>query len=474
MKILLLFLLALTAEAAPLSRWQAATVQVSSFPCLTERPRFSGSGLLVSLQQKVYVLTSEHVVIQSAAICQEVSGLKAELVAADYLKGLALLRVLEPTAEMVAAAVPHEELSGTAGSSLAALGFPSGSDQLQVLREGKTVNATSRRALIAGVPEMIEASGLPVEYGMSGGVLVSGEGNYSFAGILSHQVLRREAGRPTSPGEVKPGEAGNASDLTLAIPAAIAREWISGAVKGQEEWRRDPDSQIEGKEAVVFGPLVFSLKQKSAKDVWDVGGADGTGIGGADGTGIGGEGKGSALDPEQLLTVEITLNPAADKSRVMSDSNLEQWRGWLLAGRKVEAVFLRNANAKRLQKIGSLAQFFTFWMRDKMIPLAVRSKVGEQKADSEVLIKLASGVAGLAQQARDSLEGAELKAWFTLLRDSSLLAQNGLISSKELLGTLEGQNDIYWRQFYDRDFQGAVALESAIQDLAQQMKKMGL
>jgi len=480
------------AKSLPLASWQNATIQVSSFPCLTERPRFSGSGLLVSYQGNIWVLTSEHVVIQdkSSATCHEAEGAagmaRTELVAADYLKGLALLKLPKPSDSLRQAAISLDDLrldgSFSSFPSLAALGYPAGSSQLQTLTDGKLITAESQRALIAGISHMIEAANLPVEYGMSGGVLLgSDSGTASILGFLSHQVLRRETGRPSGANDVNPGDSVSRNDLALAIPANEAVSWFLDQFKKSDQlvWQRDPQAQKNSQEVVQYGPLLFSLIHKNAKDVWDVGGADGSGIGGGDGSGIGGgddHGNGSGSE-EELQTVEITLNPAVDpvmRAKPLVDPTLETWRNWLLTGRKVDVVFLKNKDARRLLKIGSLAQFFTFWLRDTLVPVAVRSKVGDMHSDGEQLIRLASVSAGLAQGARDKATNVDKKAWFSMLRDYALMAENGLASSQDILGTLNGANDVYWRQFYDEDFDAAVAMESSVQNLVQQMKKMGL
>jgi hypothetical protein len=239
-------------------------------------------------------------------------------------------------------------------------------------------------------------------------------------------------------------------------------------------WQRNVQAQKTGVEAVEFCSLLFSLKQKKAKDVWDVGGGDGSGIGGGDGAGIGGGDGGAPVVGEEIQTVEITFIPGADTAKSFSDSRLEQWRKWLLSGRKVESVFLKNPEAKRLMKIGSLAQFFTFWLRDKYLPVAIRSKAGDLHSDGEQLIRIASVAAGLSQSARDKAMNVDEKAWLSLLRDTAILAQNGLASSTEVLALLNGANDSFWREYYDHDFDSAVALEASIQNLAQQLKKMGL
>ncbi len=454
---MLLLLSAISAWAAP--DWREATVKITSFPCLTESPRYEGSGLVFAREGASYLITSEHVVLHSREkeICHEAGGQRLDLVDADFAAGLALLRF--PVAEP--GAVAFADLREDSGP-LSALGFPAGSESLAVLANGTLLTATSRRALIAGQPTLLEGAGLPVEYGMSGGVLLSGNG---FAGILSHQVLRREAGKATRPQDLTPGP-GSDNDLVLAVPAAAVKNWITSRLAGERaEWRRDSASQRLSRPALRYGSLLFSLKQGKGGDVWDIGGSDGSGIGGDE------------PNAEELSYIEMSFVPGAtpaEKSRVFRDPSLDRWREWLLAGKKVRLLFLKNPAAKRLLRLQSLSQFLTFWQRDGWTPVAIRSRLESAPGDAEKMLQRARTLETLAQGARDRTANAEKKAWFALLRDQGVMAENLLVSSGEVAALLGGENDRYWREFYDEDFERAVELEAAIQLLIEQMKKMGL
>lgn len=468
-----------SAFALPLARWQEATVKINSYPCLTESPRYQGSGLLFAVNNQVYVLTSEHVLIQdaSAQTCHQVSGEALELISADFKSGLALLKVKD-AGKLLAQSIPISELKhNTSSSEVLALGYPAGSEGLNTLTGGKLLTSESSRALIAGISKLIEASNLPVEYGMSGGILLTQVGNdFAFAGILSHQILKREAGKPTRPDEMKPGPSSQ-NDLTLAIPALAAVNWVSsqGTARTEPQWQRNPELQISGKDALQYGPLLFTLKLKKAQDAWDIGGAY---DGGSDGSGIGGDEDGDGIpDSELLQTIDVTFVAGAtssEKGQSLQDPLLNQWRQWLLAGKKVSVVSLKNPQARALVRIQSLSQFLTLWLRDNYQPLGIRSKDSNAKTDADILVLKARAVASLAQEARDKTTVVDQKTWFALIRDTALSAETGLATSKDISALLTGESERYWREYYSSDFDNAVALETVIQALIQQLEKMGI
>jgi hypothetical protein len=476
MKTLLGFLLlsCSPAFALPLVAWQEATVKMNSFPCLTESPRFQGSGLLVSFKGEVFVLTSEHVLIQDSSdkTCHTANGASFDLVVADFKSGLALLKAKDSGA-LLSTAIPLEKMQhNTSSMDVLALGFPAGSEALNTLANGKVLTSESPRALIAGIAKLIEASNLPVEYGMSGGIMLSQNGSdYSFAGILSHQILRREAGQPTRPDDLKPGP-NSQNDLTLAIPVNSLLTWLHAQSKPQTEpvWKRNPELQVAGKDSLQYGPLLFTLKLKKAQDAWDIGGSDASGIGGDDN-------GNNPQDGESLQTIDVTFVDGAsstDKGTAIQDPLLNQWREWLLAGRKVSVVSLKNHQARALVKLQSLSQFLTLWLRDGYQPLGIRSKDANAKNDADVLVLRARAVAKLTQEARDKTTVMDQKAWFAVIRDTALSAETGLASSKDISALLTGESERYWREYYSSDFDNAVTLETAVQALVTQLQKMGM
>lgn len=486
---LFIFSFNLLAQDLSLDLWKNAIVKIKSYPCLTQRPQFSGSGFLIKSNDRLQVITSEHVLIQDNGekFCHEISNHKitsqiTKIKSIDYMKGLSLLEV-EKTDKLKDLAIDIKSLQPpkllAASTNLVALGFPADSEQLQALNGGKLISTQSLRAWLPEVPEMIEASGLPVEYGMSGGVLLSqtSEDRYVFSGLLSHQILRRSAGAGGQVDIPELNRSAGVEDLALAIPATLINTWLNSYPHLNEmNWRRDAEAQINEREVITLGPLRFELEKMAAATLFSTAGADGTGIGGADGTGIGG---GTKSSPEFLGVVNITLNPHADynlKVASLNDPLLNTWRSWLLQGQSVKIIFLRGTNSHRLLRFSSLAQMFTLWKRAQNVPVTLRSINGhsdQAEASLKNLLRMSQKVAQLAQTERELALNNEDKAWFGLLRDSSLLAQQSSISSLELRALLTGPNDQHWRQFYDANFDAAVALESAIQSLCTHLKEMG-
>ena len=470
-----------SAKHLSLSDWQKAVVKVSSFPCQAGRPRFNGTGLAVSYQGELQIITSEHVVLHDSGegVCHEVQSaektVSAQLLVADYQKGMALLKLPNQAIPSVTA----EDLQNEGiFSSVNALGYPATSSSLQTLTNGRVINSQSHRALIPGLTNLVELINLPVEYGMSGGVLIDDKGH--FVGMISHQVLKRISGQATMASTLS-GE-GNVNDLALGISAKNVITWLFAQKQNTNHeiiWQRYEKAQRSGEEVIQFGPLLFSLKQKKATDAWSIGGADGTGVGGkggADGSGIGGDSH--TPKAEMLSTVQVALNPnsSAEMRRMrLPYSHLEQWKTWLLRGQTLQVVFLRQSGATRLTEIRSLEQFFTMWLRDGQEPVLIRSPLGNEESEINQIRKLAHTMAQIAQSQSDQLvDGNEIKSWLRRLRDLSLMASNGLTNSAEIAGILNGPNTPYWQKLYDQDFTGASELEASIQKLLAQMKKAGM
>ncbi len=291
MKIFMFFLF-LSNLAYAQEVWQRAAVKVTSAPCSTQSPKYEGSGLLFTQNGELFVLTSEHVIIhdKSPLICHQADNAKLSLLTADVAAGLALLKLEAPTAEMRSRAAVLKFDDSFSPKKLAALGFPAGSADLVSLTEGSLLSASSHRALIPSLKNMIEAAGMPVEFGMSGGLLLGFDGNHwQWQGLLSHQVLPKEAGSRTQVKVLDSGLMSSANDLTLAIPAKDAINWLQARLKNT--WTRNSPLQLKNIEAFQFGPLLFRLEKKTPRETFSLGAE----IGGSDGTGIGGMHFGSMI-----------------------------------------------------------------------------------------------------------------------------------------------------------------------------------
>lgn len=454
-----------SAISLPLLAWKNAVVKIVSYPCQTRAPEFQGTGILVNVNSHLEVITSEHILLQdnSGRICFEVRNEKmatsfAKIDAISLMKGLARLSVTDD--QLKDFAIDIQALSkGNEGDqviSVSALGFPFDSEQLQILNEGSVITEKSKRALLPEVTDMIEASGLPVEFGMSGGVLLAklGPDSFAFKGLLSHQVLRRLPGKSTKVEIINSQSNVSAEDLVLAIPSIEMQN---------DNWRRDLNAQLNNREVFSNGVLNFELKKEAATELFSIGGADGSGIGGSDGP-----------TAEFLGVVNVTLDQKAtyeQKVLILNDPLLEKWKNWLLQGKSFEIIFLRGSG-HRLISINSLSQFFTLWKRDQYIPVSLRT-LNDTEVDKK-LHSYSQQVVLIAQKARDNAGENELKTWFGLVRDMAILADQKTVSSFDVLELLDGANDIYWKQYYDANFDDAVLLESSIKNLVEFLKKIGI
>jgi hypothetical protein len=481
----------ISANAMSATDWASASVKIVSSPCLLGAPRFEGSGLLFRFNERFYVVTSEHVLIHdlSPKNCisvqnRQIGSLPGKLIRADYYKGLALLSV-NASSDIREFAAEWKELRppSVPAAVLTALGYPSGSKELQILTRGNLLNDESHRALIPGVHRFVEASSLPVEFGMSGGVLLTGT-RLDFAGILSHQYLKRDLGQTTSVGSISRQAGVREGDLAIAIPSSEVMDWLQESLSSEEfkapEWTRDSDAQLKGLEMICNGVLCFSMTEKSASDLVGTGGGDGGGIGGASGGGDGGGIGGASGDDsdlpragEVLKVVSVELKSTAgtyERAKKYQDPTLEQLRQSLLRGQNVAAAFLRQTDVRRLVKFASLDQFFTLWLRDHLVPVFMKSRDGEVSSDRTDLINACHRVEKLAQKEKDATSDNEMKAWFSMIRDQALLAENGIVSAQDLVGLRSGANDVYWNRFYEEKFDDAVELEKAILALANLIK----
>lgn len=482
-----LILIPLFSTANSLESWKTATVKTQSFPCLGGRPLFEGTGLIIQHQNKIQVLTSEHVLIhsQKSTFCHEVvlgdgTKIKAHLARASFASGLALLNPLDISL-LRDSAIPLEKLSTTPPSaSVMALGFPKGSTQLQTLKDGQIINSASVRAFIPEAKQIVEAAGLPVEYGMSGGLLLSEKkpGNYAIVGLLSHQVLKRTPSQQTQLEYQGPASENRQNDLALSISVSDIQAWVQSPEK-TIEWLRDPAAQLQGQEVLLYGPLRLSLERSPVSEIFAVGGfhqggADGSGIGGADSSGIGGsEASSSALTTKETIAiVNVSLaNDVTPQLKIVDLKNaiLNSWKLELLKGKKgLKVPFLRQTQEIRLKEISSLSQFLKLWTQDNLLPVALFS------TDSKDFANVSNQVLSLIQAQRENTDSVLLKSWLGWIRDQIVLSRAGLISSADLQKVFTGDNEILWTEYYSTEFDNAVDLSTALQSLSSAMKKVGL
>jgi hypothetical protein len=480
--VLLLRLFENESQADSMASWKSAVVKVISTPCLTQAPLFEGSGILIRVQERVFVVTSEHVLIHDSSprICHLVSNsrfkeIRGRLIRADFFKGLGLIE-LSTTPELRELAVSSDKLGPPAlQDPLTALGFPIGTGQLQIHEKGRMVSTESRRSLIPGATDMIEANDLLVEFGFSGGLLLSGSPPV-FAGIVTHQHLRRDSGRPSEVGESGNGteRALRPGDLAFALPAKEIISWLQESLRSTThvDWRRRADSQLNREREVCLQVLCFSLKSMSAPDLLK---GDGTGGVGGDGAGVGGDHSkpdSGSQGPEILVVAPVRLDPSASsglRGKSFEDSFLEGLRLGLLRSQEKQnsliIPFLKSPNSDRLTELGSLERFFTLWKRDGFVPVLLKTNAEGLPQEIRKRNDLVRQITVLVQDLKDSNPDVPMKGWFSIIRDKVLLVENNLAQYEAVKALLEGENETYWGKLYEADFDAAVKLESLIQKL---------
>ncbi len=304
-----------------------AVVKVYSWPESSPNRVFKGSGTLFSYEQEVLVVTSEHVLFHSdsSEYLHEISSeefdftrLATSLVRVDYGSGIALLRVdrkhpLWSHAEKVA--IPLSRFAeftrknpSPPADSLTTVGYPTVESNLFRGHDSKLISSRSVHHAIPQAREMVVIQNSYGDFGMSGGALFNGDGQY--LGMLTHLGLVPRKGQRSL--IVVSQEAPEPSfETVLALPAKVILPWLEETLELQwdssRDMRRKPEGQLSGKELVIWHGLEFEELDSDAAEDSDsqiiselevqisdlkaaaVGGQDGVGVGGQDGVGVGGK-----------------------------------------------------------------------------------------------------------------------------------------------------------------------------------------
>jgi hypothetical protein len=143
------------------------------------------------------------------------------------------------------------------------------------------------------------------EYGMSGGAWLDSNGRWD--GLVSHQYLAIEAGKPATIHHYDTKPSSTAELVALVIERPFAVSWIRNALSGATEARiaEDLDAQKRGVFVLALGGVLFEERCQVASPVGGIGG-DAIGIGG-DAIGIGGPGTSSGCLIQLSLAPSTTL-----------------------------------------------------------------------------------------------------------------------------------------------------------------------
>lgn len=367
----------LFAQAAYAVTWNAAnaTVKVRSGLCHTNDFDYRGSGVLLRYQERVFALTSEHVLLHgNGEFCHSVSneaiGLKqARLAAVDWSAGLALLELTGFHTDIPLPSITDIDSSGIeTNSAMRLMGYPYDYfDQPFSDDQGVVATKFSHRHFLPRAGEVIELTHSHGEFGMSGGPVFDETGQ-KIAGILSHQYLMLAAGERPVVGEYSQTDA-NAANHLLLIAGDDAKSWVQralGAVTTEQvltvPFVKDATDQIAGTDIVYTSGLAFAAVPYERESDCVSSGVHNRSIGG-DPIGVGGD-HSSGQGP-------IKIEVSRDRRTVQNSStewylpSKETWR------QQLEELLLRPSTLTipalvdrlgdgQLQKVCvySLAEFF--------------------------------------------------------------------------------------------------------------------
>jgi hypothetical protein len=292
-------LLLILAGPLALAKPVGPVVKVRSFVCQNPQQYRLGSGTLMTIRDKTYVLTSDHVVFPGdtpEGICHRVSNEMAENVVTklhslNFARKLALLEVGEPE-KLAAQPVEFENLRDDDGpiEKLILSGVPFQKEPDIQIRHILTevVDTRSRRLLAPLVPRAIETRGA-VKYGMSGGAawLQNGE----FWGITTDRY-EDENKKTADLRSFDPSEPLPPTIIALVIPNSVITQWID-QVFGKHPERAalypDLDAELEGVFKVNLNGILFAAARLG------------------DGAGVGGEEPKEVPNPVSTTGIEIPL-----------------------------------------------------------------------------------------------------------------------------------------------------------------------
>lgn len=355
-----------------------ALVKVESYPCSRddkEGKTLSASGMLLTHEERVYVITSEAFVYHANdPFCHSIvapgEAKSLRLLAADWGKGIAIFEAhdLAPKDGMLTL----ESLSGGPldGERVSVQGFPLRKTQLRVDEEGSVLLASSERHGIALLDRTAEVQGAFVDSGMAGGAVFHALGGV--AGMISHQYLKMTLGSRTRPFDWD-GKVGHWERHWVFVPGPVVKQYFEDAIlKGANApaFFRSPSDQQVGVVRVSSERTAFKIDCPTG-DGGDVG--DGP-IGGADGVGVGGDGTSPHC--------KVVMGRAGGDEGVWPFEPRKKWKdgvaGEVAEGRNPEALFLvhRQTADGRLARetFRSLGEFFRLLKDRNLTPVTLVPK----------------------------------------------------------------------------------------------------
>jgi hypothetical protein len=454
-KIILLLLFSIGIKAQSLDQIKNAVVKIKSYPCIYKSPVFEGSGFVTEIAGEKIVLTSEHILMPQNLnkVCMTASNeyigeVEVALRKNSFEHGLAILKFNQDLNIQ-----PIELKSASSeGQDIIILGYPANSHSLQILSDGKLITKTSTRSLIPALESIIEISHLPVEFGMSGGLVVQKNNRaYSFIGMLSHQYLKREAGRSTSIETRSRKSDTSSNDLTLAISSSDIKRWSNQERDDEVRFVRSLNhrNQIN----IELGPLVFE-KITLDSAILNRGGADGTGIGG----------DGVSENENGITAIKISLNSSDELKRTIEKINsplIKRWYHWLLQGQELYIIQMTNQSGDESISLSSFDQLITLWLRDQYTPLVFRGDVSQIDARIQSILNQADKVKMILSRIDEN--NYDLSLWRKSLYNKLLILESSLTFTLEEFNSKNSPR--YWQYLYNYDFDLALELEIELEQL---------
>lgn len=176
---------------------------------------FRGSGVLFHHHRVPYVLTSDHVVLHEArsinrALDEKGKVLNCQFVAADYGRGLALLRVMDAMdVDKLNAWQDWRVAAPRVGDATVMMGYPHQSASMVSSTRGTIADASRKTDLLIQVPHMTLIENGHGEFGMSGGLAKTPANE--LLGLVSHQIY---------------SEIGRIQNDILLIPGSEIYNWL--------------------------------------------------------------------------------------------------------------------------------------------------------------------------------------------------------------------------------------------------------
>ena len=409
----------------------AEVVKVTGVDCLAKNQLSRGSGIIFMLNSEQYVLSSDHVTSGQGDRCfsaqnEDAQKANLQLLSSDWETGLSLLKVKTPFAGIRTTLNDFESDSNE--SDVVSAGFPAASMKL-LSHAAKIVMSRSDRTPFVSTENMIEIIGAQIEFGMSGGALLSATGN-KIIGMISHQRLL------LVPGSASQMESNQQANHGLVIPAAQISAWITKTLDGKNSlYTRTGENTVLGA-GILFRENKKPLMLAGAK--------------GGDGVGVGGE-------EEKQSGVSIQISVAAldqfNNNSKSIDSNHElSWIRQVLpqlvksGSLTVSAVLLLNPENESIEKheLKSTAQFISLLRTGNCIPLTNNTTAAAPELQH------------LQNELSAETSNAELAKLKIIIRSLiQIKNQYGLVRiPKNYLNHL--QQHAGWKLFFEENFELAV------------------